>query len=251
MVEQARNGTIRSHDDSDDGRQQCKCTTQILCTNLSCFVLPTRLSRLRTISSPKTGGDCPLDIFSAISPSLNKSECYTQIEDIRAQIRVVFFIGTEFAVFVSGLRRFQTQHQNVHHQPRTTTHWNIGVSIPRQSRGLYVVSRSKRLLGSLARPQYVGRLKAAHGYPTRPGFGLRRSSEYNFVPDTWERMPHSILLIHLRALRSPIVVHRWGSVRVLGGSRSKFRRWAPGARLQEMSNFCCLPGRAGGSPLLV
>src|SRR6516162_777347 len=27
-----------------------------------------------------------------------------------------------------------------------------------------------------------GRLKAAHGYPTRPGFGLRRSSEYNFVP---------------------------------------------------------------------
>ena len=111
------------------------------------------------------------------------------------------------------------------------------VSIPRQSRGLYE--------GSLARPQYVGRLKAARGYPTRPGFGLRRSSEYNFVPDTWERMPHSILLIHLRALRSPVVVHRWGSVRVLGGSRSKFRRWAPGARLQEMSNFCCLPGRAG------
>jgi hypothetical protein len=35
-------------------------------------------------------------------------------------------------------------------------------------------------------------------------------------------MPHSILLTHLRALRSPIVVHRWGSVRVLGASRSKF-----------------------------
>jgi hypothetical protein len=36
------------------------------------------------------------------------------------------------------------------------------VSIPRQSRGLYE--------GSLARPQYVGRLKAARGYPTRPAW---------------------------------------------------------------------------------
>ena len=44
------------------------------------------------------------------------------------------------------------------------------VSIPRQSRGLYELSRSKRLLGSLARPQYVGRLKAARGYPTRPAW---------------------------------------------------------------------------------
>src|SRR5262252_1740225 len=52
------------------------------------------------------------------------------------------------------------------------------VSIPRQSRGLYELSRSKRLLGSLARPQYVGRLKAARGYLTRPVVaartGLRR-----------------------------------------------------------------------------
>jgi hypothetical protein len=40
-------------------------------------------------------------------------------------------------------------------------------------------------------------------------------------------------------------------VRVLRGSRSKFRRWEPGARLPELSNFCCLPGRAGGSPWLV
>jgi transposase len=38
---------------------------------------------------------------------------------------------------------------------------------PRQSRGLYELSRSKRLLGSLARPQYVGCLKAARGYPAR------------------------------------------------------------------------------------
>jgi hypothetical protein len=43
----------------------------------------------------------------------------------------------------------------------------IEVSIPRQSRGLYELSRSKRLLGSLARAQYVGRLKAARGYPAR------------------------------------------------------------------------------------
>jgi hypothetical protein len=102
-----------------------------------------------------------------------------------------------------------------------------------------------RLLGSLARPQCVGRLKAARGYPTRPDFGLRRSSEYNFVPDTWERMPHSILLIHLRALRSPIVVHRWGSVRVLGGSRSKFRRWALGRDCMKCQTFVASPAEPG------
>ncbi|MEC4749890.1 DDE-type integrase/transposase/recombinase, partial [Methylomicrobium sp. Wu6] len=35
------------------------------------------------------------------------------------------------------------------------------VNIPRQSRGLYVVNRSKRYVGSLTRPQFNSRLKAA------------------------------------------------------------------------------------------
>ena len=39
-------------------------------------------------------------------------------------------------------------------------------------------------------------------------------------------------------------------VRLATYARS-FRRWATAARLQEMSNVCYLPGRAGGSPLLV
>jgi hypothetical protein len=38
------------HDVSDDGKLQGKSTAQILCTNLSCFVLPTRFSRLRATS---------------------------------------------------------------------------------------------------------------------------------------------------------------------------------------------------------
>ena len=46
-------------------------------------------------------------------------------------------------------------------------------------------------------------------------------------------------------------VHRRNLVRVIGGSRSKFRRWEPGARLPELSNSYCLPGRAGGSPLVI
>jgi hypothetical protein len=40
----------------------------------------------------------------------------------------------------------------------------LQVSIPRQSRGLYVVSRSKRLSGALTRPRLMlSRLKAARG----------------------------------------------------------------------------------------
>lgn len=42
------------------------------------------------------------------------------------------------------------------------------------------------------------------------------------------------------------LVHRGVlSSRVLGGSRGKSPRWA----LLKMSNFYCLPGRAGGTPL--
>jgi hypothetical protein len=40
-------------------------------------------------------------------------------------------------------------------------------------------------------------------------------------------------------------------VRVLRGSSSKFRRREHGARLPELSNFCCLPGRAGGISLII
>src|SRR5215470_8114133 len=47
-------------------------------------------------------------------------------------------------------------------------------------------------------------------------------------------------------------VHRWNSLRVLGGSRGRVSSMGghalPG-RLPELSNFYCLPGRAGGSPL--
>src|SRR5467141_789191 len=47
-------------------------------------------------------------------------------------------------------------------------------------------------------------------------------------------------------------VHRGNSLRVLGGSRgtvsSMDGHTLPG-RLPELSNFYCLPGRAGGSPL--
>src|SRR6476659_9813187 len=45
---------------------------------------------------------------------------------------------------------------------------------------------------------------------------------------------------------------RWrDSFRVLGGSLFGVPSTDRGSRLRDMSNFCCLPGRAGGTPLLV
>src|SRR5712675_1608871 len=49
-------------------------------------------------------------------------------------------------------------------------------------------------------------------------------------------------------------VHRGNSLRVLGGSRgtvSSMDGHALPGRLPELSNFYCLPGRAGGSPLAI
>jgi hypothetical protein len=39
--------------------------------------------------------------------------------------------------------------------------------------------------------------------------------------------------------------------RVLGGPRIQSFIDGPGIRPREMSNFCCLPGRAGGTPIMV
>src|SRR5258708_8362991 len=45
---------------------------------------------------------------------------------------------------------------------------------------------------------------------------------------------------------------RWrDSLRALGGSLFGVPSTDRGSRLRDMSNFCCLPGRAGGTPLLV
>src|SRR6478752_5129348 len=45
---------------------------------------------------------------------------------------------------------------------------------------------------------------------------------------------------------------RWrDSFRALGGSLFGVPSTDRGSRLRDMSNFCCLPGRAGGTPLLV
>src|SRR6516162_2267680 len=41
----------------------------------------------------------------------------------------------------------------------------------------------------------------------------------------------------------------WAPFRVLGGPRIQSFIDGPWIRLREMSNFCCLPGRAGGIPL--
>jgi hypothetical protein len=38
---------------------------------------------------------------------------------------------------------------------------------------------------------------------------------------------------------------------VLGGPRIQSFIDGPWIRLREMSNFCCLPGRAGGTPIMV
>ena len=38
---------------------------------------------------------------------------------------------------------------------------------------------------------------------------------------------------------------------VLGGPRIQSLIDGPGIRLREMSNFCCLRGRAGGTPIMV
>src|SRR6202035_5239664 len=46
-------------------------------------------------------------------------------------------------------------------------------------------------------------------------------------------------------------IHRWNSLRVLGGSRSVFPRWTRGVRLPELSNCYCHPGRAGGTPKIL
>src|SRR5712672_442070 len=49
-------------------------------------------------------------------------------------------------------------------------------------------------------------------------------------------------------------VHRGNFLRVLGGSRgtvSSMDGHALPGRLPELSNFYCLPGRAGGSPLAI
>src|SRR6266481_2317606 len=45
---------------------------------------------------------------------------------------------------------------------------------------------------------------------------------------------------------------RWrDSFRALGGSLFGVPSTDRGSRLRDMSNFCCLPGRAGGTPLLL
>ena len=79
-------------------------------------------------------------------------------------------------------------------------------------------------------------------------FHLREAKRRISALDEGDMQPEQVKTI---AQRLGVIVHRCSSVRALGGSRSMFRRWTPGARLQEMSNVCCLPGIAGGSPLLV
>ena len=56
----------------------------------------------------------------------------------------------------------------------------------------------KAAIGVAGAPPMCGPPEGGSWIPDAPRSGLRRSSEYNFAPDTWERMPHSILLIHLR-----------------------------------------------------
>jgi len=114
--------------------------------------------------------------------------------------------------------------------------WDEHVSllrIPQHSRGVYESSRSARLWGSLTRPQYVSRLKAACGQWTRPVWPpcvatSRRTSCPIFGNECCTRFTDSCPWLTLR-----MVVHRWNSVRALDGSRSKFRRWAPGATTAE------------------
>ena len=77
----------------------------------------------------------------------------------------------------------------------------------------------------------VSRLKAAV-HPVRPV--LPRVQRKFTIP------------LRITCWLSRLTGHRPNSF-VCFAARSKFRRWEPGARLPEMSNFCCLPGRAGGS----
>src|SRR5215470_6603685 len=82
----------------------------------------------------------------------------------------------------------------------------------------------------------------------------------NFEPDALSRRNFRFLSPHTQALRMALsllsshTVHRWNSLRVLGGSRSRVSSMdghaLPG-RLPELSNFYCLPARAGGSPLAI
>src|SRR6202035_4937114 len=103
------------------------------------------------------------------------------------------------------------------------------------------MSRSKRLLGALRDPNDVSRLKAAPEaqWPTPEG------------------MASSGVTLHDRALtqvHDPFLGPRRTASEgacVLRGSHSEFDRWTREARLPEMSNFCCLPGRAGGTPIIL
>jgi hypothetical protein len=64
---------------------------------------------------------------------------------------------------------------------------------------------------------------------------------------------------YARGIRTPpwreaLVLHRWNLLRVFGGSPVAVS--SMGARrtarlLQELSNYYCHPGRAGGSPLAI
>src|SRR5260370_37478066 len=79
-------------------------------------------------------------------------------------------------------------------------------------------------------------------------------------PDALARRNFRFLCLTLRHCEwalSPLsshTVHRGNSLRVLGGSRgtvSYMDGHALPGRLTELSNFYCLPGRAGGSPLAI
>jgi len=67
----------------------------------------------------------------------------------------------------------------------------LAVSLGRDNRSKYPPAKPgalcceplKAAIGVAGAPPMCGP-PAARGYPTRPGFGLRRSSEYNFVLDT-------------------------------------------------------------------
>src|ERR1700728_585150 len=56
---------------------------------------------------------------------------------------------------------------------------------------------------------------------------------------------HVVFALPRRVAQTLIPVHRVSSFRALGGSRWKSLRWT----LPKMSNFYCLPGRAGGPPM--
>jgi hypothetical protein len=121
-----------------------------------------------------------------------------------------------------------------------------GVIIPRQSRGLLVWCRSKRHRGRCAAPiseppegginRGKARIAACHGAGSSSGFfvGSAPCRIFTFVrlSSICSACSHGgISMCSVACVRS-LVDGAWG---------------AP----LELSNFCCLPGRAGGSPWLL